>query len=164
MPLIDIDGLVSFAPNVGVLVHKSALDCSPEQLSSVIKLAYSHMNDKPLCEACHGGSGPLAKYSVLNYAEYLSILRDIEVTIAGKATKKTHSQLRRKEFNNVRSQLVLLMIDNGVPYICAHPDCDITEHLTVDHIVPLSRGGSDELANLRFLCRTHNSAKGDKPI
>jgi 5-methylcytosine-specific restriction endonuclease McrA len=28
-------------------------------------------------------------------------------------------------------------------------------------MVPLSRGGSDELDNLQLLCREHNSGKGD---
>ena len=40
--------------------------------------------------------------------------------------------------------------------------CGATEDLTVDHIVPKARGGSDEPDNLRTLCRRHNSAKGGR--
>ncbi len=36
------------------------------------------------------------------------------------------------------------------------------EDLTIDHIAPLSKGGTDDLDNLRFLCRSHNSKKGDR--
>jgi hypothetical protein len=34
--------------------------------------------------------------------------------------------------------------------------------LSIDHIIPYSRGGSDEVKNLRVLCRSCNSKKGAK--
>lgn len=39
-------------------------------------------------------------------------------------------------------------------------DCGSVEDLTVDHVIPKARGGSDALDNLVTRCRTHNSAKG----
>ena len=33
-------------------------------------------------------------------------------------------------------------------------------NLTIDHVVPQSRGGSDELGNLQLLCAACNSVKG----
>lgn len=38
--------------------------------------------------------------------------------------------------------------------------CGTDEDLTLDHIWPWSRGGSDEMENLRTLCRPCNSRKG----
>ena len=36
-------------------------------------------------------------------------------------------------------------------------------NFTIDHIVPLSRGGTDHLENLQLLCGACNSLKGDRP-
>jgi hypothetical protein len=38
--------------------------------------------------------------------------------------------------------------------------CGSTEDLTLDHIHPYSRGGSDDESNLQTLCRSCNSKKG----
>jgi 5-methylcytosine-specific restriction endonuclease McrA len=161
MPLINIGRLVTFAPNIGVLVHEDALKEDPEELFRVLQLAWNHMKDEPLRDACHGGIGPLADYSELSYEDYLKIKESIRIEKASHAAKKHHTRSRRVEFNAKRSQLVLALIDNGTPYICAASGCRETMDLTIDHIVPLSRGGADELSNLRFLCRKYNSSKGD---
>jgi CRISPR/Cas system Type II protein with McrA/HNH and RuvC-like nuclease domain len=42
---------------------------------------------------------------------------------------------------------------------CQH--CETQERLTIDHIIPVSRGGSDELDNLQILCRSCNARKGN---
>lgn len=162
MPFVNIDDLVSFATNHGVMVHEKALSVEPEELAAVVRIAYSHLNDPALVAACCGGRGPLANYRNLDFAEYLELLREIEISEAGVAEKKRHTQIRRSEFNNLRSDLVLAMLNSGVPHICAVPGCDITSGLTIDHIKALSRGGTDDLTNLRFLCFPHNSSKGDR--
>lgn len=162
MPIVNIDDLVSFATNYGVMVHEKALSVEPEELAAAVRIAYSHINDPALVAACCGGSGPLANYHNLDFAQYLELLREIEISEAGAAAKKRHTQIRRSEFNSRRSDLVLAMLNSGVPHICAVPGCEITDGLTVDHIKALSRGGTDDLTNLRFLCLPHNSSKGDR--
>jgi len=78
---------------------------------------------------------------------------------AEKIAKKAYSQRRRSQFANNYDQLMLSLIHRD-GYKCAV--CGAIEDLSIDHIIPLSKGGSDEIDNLRILCRTHNSAKGDK--
>jgi 5-methylcytosine-specific restriction endonuclease McrA len=47
-------------------------------------------------------------------------------------------------------------------YLCQY--CGETRDLTCDHIMPLIRGGSNELDNLTTACRPCNSSKGDKTL
>ena len=42
--------------------------------------------------------------------------------------------------------------------------CGSTERLTIDHIVPLARGGSNKQKNLQTLCHWCNALKGEKII
>jgi len=76
--------------------------------------------------------------------------------------KRRTTATRRAEFGRSRPALVLAMIDAGHAYECAVSSCSEVANLTVDHIVPLSRGGTDDTSNLQFMCRSHNSAKGDR--
>lgn len=42
---------------------------------------------------------------------------------------------------------------------CAY--CGQAVKLTVDHIIPLSRGGANDITNIALVCRICNSSKGD---
>jgi hypothetical protein len=80
-----------------------------------------------------------------------------------KETKHSLTQQRRREFGARRKELMLaLLAREDVDYVCQHPGCGSQEDLTIDHIVPLSKGGTDHPSNLQWLCRKHNSAKGDR--
>ena len=55
---------------------------------------------------------------------------------------------------------VRLAIFERDAYRCRN--CGDHHDLTIDHIVPVSRGGSDESTNLQTLCRPCNSSKGNR--
>jgi len=42
--------------------------------------------------------------------------------------------------------------------------CGATEELQVDHIMPVSRGGTNDIENLQMLCRSCNASKRDKTM
>lgn len=46
-------------------------------------------------------------------------------------------------------------------YMCRFLGCDEIADLTVDHIVPRSKGGGPWMENLITLCAAHNKAKAD---
>lgn len=68
---------------------------------------------------------------------------------------------RRKEKENKRPHIPLpirgLVLSVGS---CAY--CGATEKLTIDHIVPFSKGGAHRLSNFQPLCAACNRAKSDK--
>jgi hypothetical protein len=45
------------------------------------------------------------------------------------------------------------------PYVCAAGGCSKKERLEIDHFIPVKRGGSSDITNLRWLCRAHNASK-----
>lgn len=95
----------------------------------------------------------------------LSSLRPIREPQQAKELRKERSEIiaaRRSRFNKNRDQLMLAMLHSGMAYICNHNSCGEMRNLHVDHKIPLSKGGSDDLQNLQFLCPKHNAEKGDR--
>ncbi len=168
MTFVKMNNILNFSSNYGVILHKGALEVSPKKLHAAVKLAFGHLDDEILLDACLGGQGPLADVLEISYEEYLKAIKQYEIEKVNRKTtqeiKRKHIKIRRAFFNSCRAKTVLSMIDAGKPYVCAYPGCNINTSLTIDHIVPLSRGGSDELSNLQFLCFKHNSSKGNKII
>lgn len=70
--------------------------------------------------------------------------------LAGASGKHTAAQLR-----------ALLKEQGGKCNACR---CDITEKPSVDHIVAISRGGSNDIGNIQLLCKLCNSRKHAKPF
>ncbi|WP_428409622.1 HNH endonuclease [Hyphococcus sp.] len=165
-PFIKMREGVLFNGNGDVLVTKGALAFSSEIVGDAVKLALSHVNDYHLTQAACGGRGPFSVCGDLEFEEYLVLKSKFEeeerIEAASIQAKKKHTSIRRREFSKLRSDLYLAMIDFGIPHICFYERCNEVEDLTIDHIVPLSRGGTDDVLNLQFACKRHNSAKGDK--
>lgn len=66
---------------------------------------------------------------------------------------------RRKRADAIISKLELrFMVFSRDGWKCVQ--CSNNQRLSVDHIVPVAKNGSDDLANLQTLCRSCNSKKG----
>ena len=64
----------------------------------------------------------------------------------------------RRVLNKSLVKKVLLKYNHTCVY------CGDNKNLTIDHIVPVSKGGRDVFSNLQVLCKSCNSRKGNKII
>lgn len=86
-------------------------------------------------------------------------LKELEEKWVIQEAKRKHTAQKRSQFQAQRAQIVpeVLQRDN---YRCRY--CGTREHLTLDHIVPLSKGGHPtDLNNLIVACQSCNSRKKD---
>ncbi len=85
-----------------------------------------------------------------------------ELTQAATATATHENKKPYRQYISVHTKRSLLQKAN---YCCEYVDhktqqrCNSKYQLEIDHIQPLSLGGSDEMKNLRILCRVHNNAR-----
>jgi hypothetical protein len=63
----------------------------------------------------------------------------------------------RRQFDAIRNRLFKLVAERDGEFC---KNCQSVNDLTLDHIIPLSRGGQNDIANMQILCRSHNSQKG----
>jgi len=78
-----------------------------------------------------------------------------------KAIMKTLRRRARKlcaEGSHTQQEWLQILANHN--HQCAH--CGSNKNITRDHIIPLSKGGSDYASNIQPLCRSCNSRKGSK--
>ena len=71
--------------------------------------------------------------------------------------KQTYKTRRSKASNFTNNLLLRLFIFNRDGNRCRQ--CGSTEHLTIDHIISVYRGGSNAYENLQTLCNRCNAGK-----
>lgn len=83
-----------------------------------------------------------------------------------KEYKAIHRQIRRARIQNVGGSFTngeWANLKAQYNYTCPH--CERSEpqiKLTIDHIIPVSKGGSNNIENIQPLCGSCNSKKGAK--
>lgn len=78
---------------------------------------------------------------------------------------KANRRARKAHAPGSYTQTQWLLLKSQYNYTCLR--CSRSEpeiKLTPDHIVPLSRGGSNDISNIQPLCHSCNSSKGTKTI
>lgn len=63
----------------------------------------------------------------------------------------------RSRWATIRKKMIPLVFEQ-YGEICQH--CKNTENIVIDHIIPLAKGGTNNLKNLQPLCQSCNSKKG----
>lgn len=165
--MFDIDSLQD-QPEWPVVIRAFAqvYAADEERLVAAVQTAFDHIRDPHIVDACCGARGPLSDVGVISFEDCMAILGAHDARLASSRARAEARggalRDRRAEFGARRSQLTLAMLDRGTPYKCAHPGCEVVAGLTIDHRIPISRGGTDDVENLQFMCRPHNSAKGDR--
>lgn len=66
---------------------------------------------------------------------------------------------RRRPFAFQDYLMIAIRSDQRCEYCRRHPP-EVT--LEIDHILPVSKGGSESALNLRFLCQYHNRSRGNR--
>lgn len=91
------------------------------------------------------------------------ILRNCETTLTPKQSEQLHKMLMVHDCNIIKLRtLYRIAIDNFVFPECPHCHEPIKsqEDLTIDHIIPRSKGGTDKLTNLQPMHKKCNCDKG----
>jgi 5-methylcytosine-specific restriction endonuclease McrA len=94
-------------------------------------------------------------WSRVDKADYVSTSEIMEDYSIGSRSREVQISKRRREPipNNVKRYV--WRRDGGR---CA--ECGSKERLEYDHIIPLSKGGSNTERNIQLLCEHHNRSKG----
>lgn len=94
-----------------------------------------------------------------------------EVKARAAGWKKRNPEKMRAFENNRRARLLSQGVMPADAYRrlanffgeqCMYPGCEAVEKLHIDHVVPLSKDGSNTLDNAQLLCAHHNTSKGNR--
>lgn len=79
---------------------------------------------------------------------------------------KSRTRLKVKGFHTFEEWQELVVRNNSLCFYCGVLTTieDGPTKLTRDHVIPLSRGGTDDISNIVPSCKSCNSSKGDKTL
>ena len=164
-PRITVDDIAA-ATGDGVMIICDANTIDAATVHAAIVQAQGICNavasgDMPeLDDAWHGGDSILCAFSELTVVQFRDAILHLRKRESTAQIRQSLIDQERARFKRDSGRIKLAMLAAGLEYACV--ECGTTHDITIDHKVPLSLGGSDDVSNLQFLCRSCNSRKGTK--
>ncbi len=113
---------------------------------------YLEFKDLDICQSCY--KELISKiYEMAGYGD-----GGIIHLIFAKCLDSSHNRRKRKQIAHYSQIYKRLLFKYKFKCVL----CGLNEDLTIDHIIPVSRGGSDDESNLQIMCKSCNSRKGDR--
>jgi hypothetical protein len=140
--------------------HKNAR--TSEGINNECKICKNSRSKQSYQESGELLRAQMAFQRVNSYQHRLSIER------ASRERRKAFQRPRKNARQQIRNRLLVANIwiikDSEINALYSRPcyNCGTKENLSIDHNIPLSRGGRHSIGNLQTLCRPCNSSKGDK--
>ena len=112
------------------------------------------------------GSQRQYRHSEIGRKTHREAVRRHNQTVVGRVAKVRRSHARRARKAQVGGILTLTVLNlvslqGGVCAYCERPFSDVRPP-TIDHVIPLSRGGTNDDSNVVAACRSCNSSKGSR--
>ena len=109
-------------------------------------------NNKPICYSCYIEMiGKIYKMAGFGDGGMIHL-------IFARCLDSSHNRRKRKRISHYNQIYKRLLFKYKFKCVL----CGMNEDLTIDHIIPVSKGGSDEESNLQLMCKSCNSRKGDR--
>ena len=125
---------------------------------------YNNLIDKETFKIKYSAICKLHDYNIINIDEFADIYDKITYqynrylsVLNNTPNKKRIAACRHTSNKEIRDQVFKI---HGEICLC----CGSTESISIDHVIPVSCGGKNDISNYQPLCKSCNSSKGSKII